>query len=117
LAHSRVLNQERCNHRKGGNGAQGLLTGQGDSSDYAVIKHMMANGDWWIHCLRCHKWWIPPMESDFETAAGYEGAFKEYQAALNFPTKNIPSKSVTFGWGKGVGKSYFREQMRYTTNI
>jgi hypothetical protein len=114
LAHNRELVQSRCNHRKGGNGAAGVVGGQGDDTQYAVLKHKMSNSDWWIRCLRCGKWWTPPIEEDYATVEGFKGAQAEYRTALEFPTRNIGSTSVPFQWGDG-GK-FFREQLRHTTN-
>lgn len=114
LARNRHLTQERCNHHKGGNGANGVVAGQGDDSQYAIMKHKMANSDIWIRCLRCGKWWTPPVQEHFETMEGYLGAVAEYQAALNFQTRNVMSGSIAFNWGDG-GK-YYREVTRHTTN-
>lgn len=114
LAHNRELVQARCNHRKGGNGAVGVIAGQGDDSQYAVLKHIMANGDTWVRCLRCGKWWIPPMKDSFETTEGYLGAVAEYQAALNFQTRNSTSSSVMFKWGDNG--EFYRQQMKNTIN-
>ena len=62
--------QKRCNHRKGGNGLPGLLAGQGHDSQYAILKHKFANGDWWIRCLRCGKTWKPPVKRAYKTEDG-----------------------------------------------
>lgn len=115
LARNRMLNQNRCNHKKGGNGAQGVVAGQGDDPQYAVLKHKMANGDTWVRCLRCGKWWTPPIEADFETAEGYIGALKEYKEAVDFTTRNVMSTSIPFQWGD-AGK-FYREQLRHTPNV
>jgi hypothetical protein len=92
--------QNTCNHKKGGQGAQGLLKGQGDDSQYAVIKHTFSHGDTWVICLRCKKAWKPPVRSRFPAgdagSALYLGKVAEYQAALNFQTRNSPSGSVMF---------------------
>lgn len=115
LAHARKMSQDRCNHRKGGNGAVGVVAGQGDDNQYAVLKHKMANADTWIRCLRCGKWWKPPIQADYETIEGYQGAVAEYFAAKEFPTRNVTSGSVAFQWGDG-GK-YYREVTRHTTSV
>src|ERR1039458_2863199 len=107
------LVQGRCNHRKGGNGAMGVVAGQGDDNQYAVMKHVFSNGDMWVACLRCHKTWKPPIEEDFETKEGYIGAYTEYQAATQFQTRNVTSGSVAFKWGDN-GK-FYRQTMRHTT--
>ena len=113
LAHNDFLIQGRCNHHKGGNGAEGVVGGQGDDSQYCVLKHKMSNGDIWVRCLRCGKTWKPPLEDMFETKEGYQGALAEYYAAVNFQTRNVMSTSVAFQWSDG-GK-FFRETMKNTT--
>jgi len=115
LARNRELNQKRCNHKKGGNGAYGVVAGQGDDNQYAVLKHQMANGDIWVRCLRCAKWWIPPYKEDFETAEGYLGAYAEYRAAVEFTTRNVMSKSIPFKWGDDG--NYFRQQVKHSINV
>ena len=112
LARNDKAVQGRCNHRKGGNGANGVVAGQGDDSQYCVRKHIFANGDMWIDCLRCHKTWKPVMPHWFETQEGYLGAVAEYEAAKNFPTRNQTSSSVAFKWGDGG--VFYRESMRNT---
>lgn len=106
-------NEERqqsiCNHKKGGNGAQGIVGGQGDDSQYAVLKHRFANGDVWVRCLRCGKTWKPPVKSQFVgDQSGYERAVATYREALNFQTRNIPSAGVIFQYSDAG--EYYREQ-------
>ena len=88
--------QSRCNHKKGGNGAQGVVGGQGDDSQYAVIKHTFGNGDMWVRCLRCGKTWKPPIRSHFAKEEDYLKAVVAYETAINFQTRNVPSSSVQF---------------------
>src|SRR5438046_2206938 len=57
--------QANCNHKKGGNGVEGIVNGQGDDSQYAVLKHQFLNGDIWVRCLRCAKTWKPPVEMEY----------------------------------------------------
>ena len=111
--------QDRCNHKKGGMDAAALVTGQGTDSQYAVLKHTFANGDMWVRCLRCGKWWKPPLEEDYMLGGKldtvrFDAAVKEYKEALNFQTLNIPSGSVTFGFSDG-GKN-FRKQTKNAGN-
>jgi hypothetical protein len=92
--------QDRCNHLKGGYGAEAVVYGKGGSPyhgavQYAVTDHTFANGDRWISCLRCRKRWKP----------GNPG----YEEALKFPTNNTPSSSITF---QGQG---FTERHRHAT--
>lgn len=103
-----TAHQNRCNHKKGGNGAQGVVGGQGDDSQYAVLKHTFANGDVWVACLRCHKKWKPPLKKDYKTEADFEAAKQVYREALNFQTRNSPSKGVIFQYSDGG--QYYREQ-------
>ena len=94
------IQQSHCSHRKAGRGAEAMING-GNSSDYAVIKHLLPTNQWYIRCLRCGKTWRPPFEIEFDmdTAAGkaaFEAAKIEYQTALAFPTDNISSTGITF---------------------
>lgn len=123
--------QTRCNHRKGGNGQEGIVGGQGDDSQYAVLKHTMLNGDTWIRCMRCAKTWKPPLEDNFyfdeqgtwwppssdahgAVSPPLKGKFSQekfseaqakYQEALRFQTKNKPSSSYVFKYSDG-GRFY-----------
>lgn len=105
--------QKRCNHRKGGNGAAGIIGGQGDSLDYAVIKHTMLNSDMWVRCQRCGKTWKPPVRNMYASDELYLTAVAEYEAAKNFPTKNSPSSSYQFRFSDNG--AYFREVTKNTT--
>lgn len=127
--------QANCNHKKGGTGAEGLINGQGDDSQYAVLKHKFFNSDIWIRCLRCGKTWKPPIELDFYfndvgvVVAKQDGKFnkekfdqsvREYKEALAFQTKNTMSTSYTFEFtstnpAKVDAKTWVREQMASTT--
>jgi hypothetical protein len=105
--------QRRCNHRKGGNGAHGVVGGQGDDSQYAVLKHTFANGDMWVRCLRCGKTWKPPVKSKFTDEAAYLRAVVEYETAVNFQTRNVPSGSVTFRFSDNG--AYYRQVTESST--
>lgn len=104
--------QKRCNHRKGGNGAAGVVGGQGDSLDFAVIKHVMLNSDTWIRCQRCGKSWKPPVRNMFASDELYLAAVADYETAKNFPTKNSTSSSYQFRFSDNG--AYFREVTKYT---
>jgi hypothetical protein len=90
--------QANCTHRKGGtirdleHPASALY--QGDSPHYAVIKHQVSHGDIWVRCLRCGKWWKPPIRSQYKLDRDFWRAMFEYEAAVNFETNNITSSSV-----------------------
>ena len=96
LAANDTAAQKRCNHRKGGNGAHGVVGGQGDDSQYAVIKHTFGNGDMWVTCLRCHKTWKPPVKELYADEVSFLKAVVEYESAINFQTRNVPSGAVQF---------------------
>ena len=102
--------QAHCNHKKGGNGAQGVVGGQGDDSQYAVLKHKFAHGDVWIRCLRCGKSWRPPVKSQHKTQESYDAAYAVYREALNFQTRNVTSGGVVFNFSDGG--EYYREQTK-----
>lgn len=105
--------QNRCNHQKGGNGSAGVVGGKGDDSQYAVLKHTFANGDTWVRCLRCGKTWKPVKQSWFATVEEYVKALTEYQTALNFQTRNVPSASIPFRFSDGG--DFYREITRDVT--
>lgn len=113
--------QARCNHHKGGDGAQGVVYGQGQDPQYAVLKHIMSNGDTWVRCLRCGKTWKPPIRDArnydgtprYKTEEVYIEAFIEYKTACAFPTRNHTSSSGQFKWSDNG--EYFREMMDQVT--
>ena len=122
--------QTQCNHKKGGNGLQGYMRGQGDDPQYSIFSHQFLNGDVWVRCLRCGKWWKPPVESSFyfdsrgrEVAVQdgkfnkekFDQAWVEYRQALAFPTRNTQSGSYQFRFSD-EGK-YFREVTKDTGKV
>jgi len=113
LAANEAAAQTRCNHKKGGNGANGVVGGKGDSPDYAVLQHTFANGDMWVRCLRCGKTWKPPLRDIYDTTEAYLADVASYQAAINFQTKNTPSSSCQFRFSDNG--AYYREVTRDAT--
>jgi hypothetical protein len=113
LAANEAAAQKRCNHKKGGNGANGVVGGKGDSPDYAVLQHTFANGDMWVRCLRCGKTWKPPLRDIYDTDEAYLADVASYQAAINFQTKNTPSSSCQFRFSDNG--AYYREVTRDAT--
>jgi hypothetical protein len=120
---NRLAKQEICNHRKGGDGANGVIGGQGDDMQFAILRHVMGNGDIWVRCLRCGKTWKYPLASDFTTKAEYELALAEYRSMLKVQTRNHTSGTHTFSWGQVQnaegklegGPEFYREKMRAVT--
>lgn len=120
---NRKSKQEICNHHKGGDGAQGVIGGIGDDTQYCIMRHVMGNGDIWVRCLRCGKTWKYPVASEYTTKADYQAALVEYQAALKFPTRNHTSGTHTFSWGvvqnaEGKlegGPEFYREKTKAVT--
>lgn len=110
---SEKAHQRRCNHRKGGNGAEGVIGGQGDDTQHAVLKHVFANGDMWVRCLRCGKTWKPPIKDEYANEESYLKAVAEYHAATQFQTRNVTSKAVIFGFSDNG--QYYRDVTRNTT--
>jgi hypothetical protein len=124
--------QSRCNHKKGGDGAAGVVGGRGDSEQYSIFRHKFANQDVWVRCSRCGKTWKPVRKVDFkdlrneqtgETVTALEQfmrADNEYNRAMEWHTKNSMSTSYGFQWGKGVdsdgevisGNDVYRKVMR-----
>lgn len=105
--------QNRCNHKKGGNGIPGYVGGQGNDSNYAVMKHTMCWGDVWVRCMRCGKTWKPPVEKFFDTKEEYLKAYVEYQTALEYQTNNSPSSSYQFRYSDNG--AFAREVMQPST--
>lgn len=131
---NRDVKHETCNHRKGGDGAAGVIGGQGDDMQYAIARHIMSNGDTWVRCLRCGNVWKPPVMSAFfpngsrpstvqearEKSRAYDIAWQAYAESLKFPTRNHTSGTHTFSWGevtnaeghKEGGQEHYREKMK-----
>jgi hypothetical protein len=82
LARNKI--QSNCNHRKGGmmDFEVGIFPGDGDDPQFALAKHQLPDGSWFIKCLRCGKEW---KEGDIN-----------YERALNAPTRNVSSTSIQF---------------------
>lgn len=97
--------QRKCNHRKGGNGITGVVGGEGADAQYAVLKHVFANGDTWIRCLRCGKTWKPQLREWHKSDAEFDRAQYEYDEALRFYTRNVTSGSAQFRFSDN-GKYY-----------
>ena len=81
--------EANCTHRKGGMGLEGVH-GKGNDPQYAVVKHQLPLGDWFIVCQRCGKEW---RKSDPDNGGK---PTKGYDDALAFPTDNQPSGSSLF---------------------
>jgi DNA-binding transcriptional MerR regulator len=82
--------QAHCSHKKGGTGVAAVLKGEGTSTNYAVIKHKMPDGRYWICCTRCLKEWHAANKLDGTPET--EG----YREALMWPTDNTASGSSQF---------------------
>jgi hypothetical protein len=91
----RKLRQGSCNHRKGGIGAQAVLQGKGQSVMYAVVKHQLPVGKYFILCQRCGKEWHPALTA-LENAGTPQKATRGYFEALQYPTNNSESGSSRF---------------------
>lgn len=91
--------EDNCNHRKGGyaNLETGNISLGSDAGQFAVIKHVFAWGDMWVRCLRCHKWWKPPVRARFAHEEDYIDALIEYKEACHFPTCNTTSTAIQWG--------------------
>lgn len=120
---NRLSKQEICNHRKGGDGANGVIGGQGDDIQFAILRHVMGNGDIWVRCLRCGKTWKYPVASQYATKAEYAEAMAEYKEMLKVQTRNHTSGTHTFSWGMVQGENgkleggpeFYREKMKAVT--
>lgn len=86
----REANQNACNHRKGGIGADAVMRGQGTDAMYAVIKHKLPDGRYFILCQRCGKEWHPGnVKLGMIETPGY-------QEAIRYNTNNTASGSSSF---------------------
>jgi hypothetical protein len=108
LAANDTASQKRCNHRKGGDGAHAVVAGQGQDSQYAVLKHIFANGDMWVRCLRCAKTWKPPVKESYADEALFLRAVVDYETAVNFTTRNQTSGAVMFKFSDNG--DYYRQK-------
>jgi hypothetical protein len=108
LAANDTAAQKRCNHRKGGDGAHAVVSGQGQDSQYAVLKHIFANGDMWVRCLRCAKTWKPPVKESYNDEALFLRAVVDYETAVNFTTRNQTSGAVLFRFSDDG--AYYRQK-------
>ena len=96
--------QNACTHKKGGvvsqRNLQVLSTG-GNSPQYAVIKHQMINGDFWVRCLRCGKTWLPPVKDNFyfsakgKVVAPVDGVFSLSLIHISIPKPGNRQHSTT----------------------
>ena len=86
----RKANQDNCNHRKGGIGAEAVMRGQGTSAMYTVTKHKKPNGRWFVLCNRCGKEWHQGYDllGEKETPG--------FAEAIQYPSDNTPSQSAHF---------------------
>lgn len=92
--------QDACVHRKGGKGKEMWFAG--NDSNHAVVKHILSHGPLIVVCQRCGKVWEPPPReliargSSAEDRAEYKRLYKDYQAAVAFPTDNETSGARLF---------------------
>jgi hypothetical protein len=114
LAQQDTAAQKRCNHRKGGDGLHAIVGGQGQDSQYAVMKHTFCNGDMWVRCLRCGKTWKPPVKEVFATEQDFLKAVVDYETAVNFQTRNVASGSIQFRFSDNG--AFYRE-VTASTNL
>lgn len=101
-------NQAACAHKKGGNGPEGIFSG--DDSKYSVIKHTEPWGETYVKCQRCGKEVRDPFFMLRKTAPEKVAAYRkknpdeykrkmdEYREWLNLPTDNSPSGGTIFGF-------------------
>ena len=92
----REASQRACNHRKGGQGAEGLIRGQGTSAMYSVVKHRLPNNKLWVLCTRCFKEWHPSRFDIDNGVVVHFPATPGWEDAVAFPSDNTPSGSSSF---------------------
>lgn len=94
---NREAQQNHCNHRKGGIDAQSLIYGEGTSDKYAVIKHGLPNGNFFVICSRCGKEWHPARPYNVEGGRLRPlPATPGWAEAVAYPTDNTASASSRF---------------------
>lgn len=110
--------QLKCNHKKGGRAVVRLGRVEftnGTGSNYAVRKHQIMNGDFWVDCLRCGKKWRPPIRSEYKNDREFYKAVEEYQTAVDYETNNSTSTSLQFSFAlngsRDAGYEYVRKQL------
>lgn len=86
--------QRACNHRKGGKDRAGI--GNGQDSDYSVIKHTYANMDMCVMCQRCQMEWRPGTTEIRLHSGERNHTGISYATALAWPTDNEPSSATFF---------------------
>lgn len=98
---NREANQKRCNHRKGGRGADAVMRGQGSDPEYAVIKHRLPHGEYMVLCQRCGKEWHPANKWNTENGVIVPlPATEGWQWAMELNSDNSPSASSDFRFEK-----------------
>jgi len=87
---NRKATQEHCNHRKGGTGAGAVINGEGSDSMFAIFKHKLPDGKYFVLCSRCGREWRAGNKIlNIPETPGFS-------EAINWPTDNSPSGSSTF---------------------
>jgi hypothetical protein len=101
-----AMDQARCKHKKGGRDVSGIF--DGNSENYAVMKHTEPWGETYIKCQRCGKEVRDPffmmrklnpekvIAFKKKNPARYLRAMKEYRRWASLPTDNSPSGSQIF---------------------
>ncbi len=91
----RRLRQAQCVHRKGGVGADAVIRGQGQSSMYCVVKHLLPAGNYLVLCQRCGREWHGPLTA-LQNGGVAKPATKGYFTAIQYATNNTQSGSSRF---------------------
>jgi hypothetical protein len=96
---ARKASQDRCNHRKGGMGADAVMRGMGQDGAYAVIKHRLPHREFMVLCQRCGKEWHPANKWNVENGEIKPlPASEGWAEAMNYPSDNSPSASSDFAF-------------------
>ena len=86
--------QAACNHRKGGKDKAGI--GNGNDSDYAVIKHTYPNMGPSVLCQRCQMDWRRGTTERVLHTGEPNHTRISFETAMAWPTDNEPSSATFF---------------------
>ena len=87
---SRERLQKICTHKKGGRGPGAVMNGQGQDDQFAIIKHVLPSGRYFILCQRCGGEWVSrdPLTGEAGSA--------DFEKMNSVPTDNTISGSTLF---------------------
>jgi hypothetical protein len=90
MLQSRERLKKFCTHKKGGRGPGAVMNGQGTDDQYAILKHVLPSGRYFILCQRCGGEWVSrdPLTGEAGSA--------DFDKMNSVPTDNTISGSTLF---------------------